>query len=96
MGSLNGVGVQMKAVEFSIDDDDNSPPFHTSTAIKASQQQQQQQQQQQRRRQQQAQPQVPQPAQIRPSCLSRRTSFRFVILYAENVWEVIDIPKIDY
>ena len=35
MGSLNGVGVQMKAVEFSIDDDD-SPPLHTSTALKAS------------------------------------------------------------
>ena len=73
MGCLNGVGsgVQMKTVEFCIDDDAAAaPPFHTSTALKAGQHQRQQRQQ--------PQPQVPQPAQIRPSCLSRRTSFRFV------------------
>ena len=80
MGCLNGVGgVQMKTVEFCLDEDDAAAPLHTSTALKAGRGGQhllQQQQQQQRQQRQQPQPQVPQPAQIRPSCLSRRTSFR--------------------
>ena len=78
LGCLNGVGggVQMKTVEFCLDDDTAAAaPLHTSTALKAGHGGQHPLQQQRQQRQQ-PQPQVPQPAQIRPSCLSRRTSFR--------------------
>ena len=65
----------MKTVEFCLDDDAAAAPLHTSTALKAGHGGQHLLQQQRQQRQQ-PQPQVPQPAQIRPSCLSRRTSFR--------------------